>query len=95
MTRDNGVVTNAAPRIFFDSNVGSHANGYWLVLDLSLRDLAAIPDLRDGMEVILHMPDELEMRATLRRGGLEDSRPWDFGGFWIADPIEGTVRDLS
>jgi hypothetical protein len=81
-------MTDALPRIFFDTNEGTHAHGYELSLPLSLADLAALGDrLRDGLEVIIYMPDELEMRAVLNFAVEQH--------IWIAQPIEGTIRYLD
>jgi len=76
------------PRIFFDTNEGHPDSGYWLTLDPSLRDLAALGDrLSEGLEVIIRMPDELEMHATLRHDPDQ--------GMWLADPIPGTIVYLD
>ena len=80
------------PRIFFDTNEGSHDGGYWLILDRSRADLMALgPALRDGQEVLIWMPDELEMLAKLRFENVDD--PW--GPRWVADPIPGTLTYLD
>ena len=74
----------SAPRIFFDTNEGSHERGYWLHLDQSKKDIAALmPPATEGMEVVIYMPDELEMCATLNR---------DKSGVWIAMPISGSIK---
>jgi hypothetical protein len=53
-------------RVFFDTNTGTHEAGYILEFDLSKEDLDKIGrDLRNGLEVILYMPDELNVRAVL------------------------------
>lgn len=76
------------PRIYFDTNEGTHDWGYELTLRRSLRDLDAIsPQLRDGLHVIIYMPGELEMEATLK---------FDLGNNrWVALPIDGTIVDLT
>jgi hypothetical protein len=85
--------TNPLPRIFFDTNEGTHAQGYLLVLPLSLRDLAAIHDLHEGQEVLLYMPNDLEMRAHIRLMAPAECAAWNAAdGSWIAEPIPGTVR---
>ena len=77
------------PRIFFDTNVGSHAGGYWLILDQSKKDLDALGErLRDGEEVLIWMPNELEMAARLRFEKADDA----YEPRWVADPVEGTVK---
>lgn len=54
-------------RVFFDSNAGSFEFGYLLWFDTSKEDLNKIgSELRDGLEVIIYMPEELELTATLR-----------------------------
>jgi hypothetical protein len=76
------------PRIFFDTNEGTHAQGYELSLPHSLAALAALGDrLQAGLEVIIYMPDELEMRAILSFGVEQQ--------VWIARPIEGSIRYLD
>jgi hypothetical protein len=81
-------MTNALPRIFFDTNEGTHDHGYELSLPLSLAGLAAISDqLRDGLQVLIYMPDELEMRAILNFAVKQQ--------VWIARPIEGSIRYLD
>ena len=81
-------MTSALPRIFFDTNEGTHDHGYELRLPLSLADLTAIRDrLRDGLEVIIYMPDELEMRAILNFAVEQQ--------VWIASPINGSIRYLD
>ena len=83
----------ALPRVFFDSNEGTHAQGYFLYLPLSLRELAAIEDLKEGLEVMLYMPEELEMRALLRRmTPAECAENHVAIGTWLAEPIVGTAR---
>lgn len=73
------------PRIFFDSNVGTHGDGYRLVLGQSISDLHALGDeLRDDKVVAIYMPDELEMLATLRFAASDY--------IWIAHPIAGSIR---
>ena len=80
------------PRIFFDTNVGGHDGGYWLILDQSRTDLAALGErLRNGEEVLIWMPGELEMVAKLRFE--EADALWE--AHWVADPIEGTIKYLD
>jgi len=68
------------PRVFFDTNAGTHTHGYILWFDQSTRDLAKIDDgLREGLIVELYMTDELEIVASL-------SFDTDLG-FWRAMPI--------
>ena len=53
-------------RVFFDSNEGGYETGYLLWLPLSRSDLAEIgPDLKNGLRVIIYMPEELEFEAEL------------------------------
>ena len=67
------------PRIFFDTNKGSHEGGYWLILDRSKKDLAAFGErLRDGEAVLICMPNDLEMVPRLRFEHADD--PWDRTG---------------
>jgi len=84
------------PRVYFDTNEG-HEAGYLLILDQSVRDLAALGErLRDGLRVIIYMTGELEMEAHLRFDRASTvRRPDEPEGAWIAEPIEGTIRDLS
>jgi hypothetical protein len=73
------------PRIFFDTNEGSHEHGYLLRLPKSEEGLKALGErLCDGLRVIIVMPDELEMLATLRRD--------PSNGAWVAYPVSGTLR---
>ena len=59
--------------------------GYELKFVDSLKDLAAIGNnLRDGLHVIIYMPNELEMEATLKL----DSR----SGIWLGVPVPGTTK---
>ena len=77
------------PRVFFDTNEGSHQGGYRLFLDQSKSDLAALKDrLRPGQKVVIYMPGELEMAAKLRFEQANDG----WGPCWMADPIEGTIK---
>jgi len=76
------------PRIFFDANAASDEGGYFLWFDTSRADLARNRDaVVEGARVIIYMPDEFEMEATLR---LDES-----GGFWCADPVPGTIKYLD
>ena len=82
---------NPLPRIFFDTNEGSHEGGYWLILDRSKKDLETLGErLRDGEEVLICRPDDLEMIARLRFEQPDNS----WGPRWVADPVEGTVKHL-
>jgi len=76
------------PRIFFDTNAGGQDGGYWLWFDQSRADLERHRAfVSEGAKVIIYMPDELEMTATLR---FDES-----GGFWCADPVPGTIKYLD
>jgi hypothetical protein len=78
------------PRVMFDTNEGSMAGGYWL----SKRDLEAIgPALKQGLRVIIYMPDELEMEAILEFDYAGSS--WREEGSWIGRPVPGTVKYLD
>ena len=80
------------PCIFFDTNVGDHDDGYRLILDQSRKDLAALGKRpRDGKEVLIRMPDELEMVAKLRFEEADAS--WE--AHWVADSLEGTIKYLD
>ena len=71
-------------RIFFDTNTVSNDGGYLLCLDRSIADLVRLKnELRDGIEVQIYMPDELEMRALLYFSSKE--------GYWRAEVIEGSL----
>ena len=53
-------------RILFDTNAGSADAGYLLWFKESLQQLADMgKDLREGTEVTIYMPDELEMNALV------------------------------
>ena len=72
----------------FDTNDGSMEHGYWLGFDQSRKDLEALGDeLRQGTTVTIYMPDELEMKATLRFDAA--------GEVWWADAVAGTVKYLD
>ena len=74
-------------RVFFDSNNSLDEVRYDLGLPASMRDLSRIPELRDGMRVIICMPNELEMEAVLE---------YDKAlGRWGATPIDDTIRYLD
>jgi hypothetical protein len=76
------------PRIFFDTNDGSHEGGYWLGFRRSAEDLDRHQgEIGEGAKVVIYMPDELEMVATLRFDG--DERVW-----W-ADPVPNTIKYLD
>jgi hypothetical protein len=82
-----GITISKAPRIFFDTNEGSQEGGYRLELDRSKMDIDAIgPAITEGVEVIIYMPNELEMAATLSQHE---------NGFWLAMPIPGTIKYLD
>jgi hypothetical protein len=82
-----------SPRIYFDTNEGTHDGGYWLVLKPSLADLRALGDeLQEGMEVTIYMPHELEMRARLRFDLSQDIRRTWPDGIWVAEPVPGTIK---
>jgi len=54
-------------RIFFDTNAGTSEAGYLLHFAKSLEDINEIEGgPYEGMNVIIYMPDELEMEAILR-----------------------------
>jgi hypothetical protein len=75
-------------RIYFDTNEGTYAEGYGLWLRASLNDMALITnELRDGLRVIIYMPDELEMEAILKFDKVN--------GAWMAFPVEGTLTHYS
>jgi hypothetical protein len=74
-------------RIYFDANEATFEPGvcrYDLGLRSSVKDLAEIVDKHDGMRVIIYMPGELEMEATLEF----DAKY----GCWMARPIPGTTN---
>lgn len=80
-------------RIFFDTNEGSMAYGYWLGFERSKKDLNAVgPVLAEGLKVTIYMPKELEMRATLRLG---EDLSGSTDPSWWADPIPDTIRYLD
>lgn len=75
------------PRIFFDTNEGS-PSGYWLHLPKSKADLDALgSSLKEGLEVLIVMPNELEMLAVLRHDAEAK--------VWVAEPARGTIRYLD
>jgi hypothetical protein len=76
------------PRVFFDANTGSMEDGYWLGFDKSRKDLEVLGDkLREGTRVIIYMPDEFEMDATLRFDAVE--------AVWCAEPVADSIRYLD
>ncbi len=78
--------------MYFDTNGGTPDFGFWLGFDQSALDLAAIgAELHDGLVVIIYMPGELEMMATLHYG---DRFGADNLGWWAA-PIPDTLRYLD
>jgi hypothetical protein len=73
------------PRIFFDTNDGSQEGGDWLGFRRSAEDFNRHKgEISEGAKVIIYMPDELEMVATLRFDA-ED-------GVWWADPVPDTIK---
>jgi hypothetical protein len=73
------------PRVLFDSNAGSEANGYLLWFSLSREDLSRF-NAQEGQHVTLYMPDELECEAVLKWSN-------DFQ-CWTGVPVANTWRDL-
>jgi hypothetical protein len=54
------------PRIYFDTNSADEDFRYKLDMVGSLRDIKRLGDvLRPGIRVLLYMPDEVEVEATL------------------------------
>lgn len=54
-------------RVFFDANAGNEQEGYILWFDQSRSEIDQLPaEERDGAEVTLYMPDEIELVARLR-----------------------------
>ena len=81
-------MTDALPRIFFDSNEGTLQNGYWLNLPTSRRDLEKLGEqLREGLHVLLHMPTEFEVEAVLTF-----DREFNL---WVGMPVASTLRYLD
>jgi hypothetical protein len=73
------------PRVFFDTNGGNMERGYWLGFERSKEDLERHrAGVAEGAVVVIYMPDELEMVATLRFDPSER--------IWWADPTPGTIR---
>src|SRR5713101_1385458 len=71
--------------IIFDSPTEAR---YDLSFPTSVAELAQIgADLRDGLRVIIYMPDELEMEAALVFDRERDA--------WTARPIAGTTTYLD
>jgi len=63
-------------------------HGYWLGSDRSRRDLKALGSaLSQGTAVIVYMPNELEMTASLRFDANED--------VWWADTVADTIKYLD
>ena len=76
------------PRIFFDTNVGTQESGYWLGFERSKAELEQNGEaVAEGAAVMIYMPDELQMIATLRFDRRER--------VWFADPIPGTIEYLD
>lgn len=76
------------PRILFDVNAGSDEGGYLLWFEQSLAELERNRGrVAEGAQVIIYMPLEIEMTATLRFD--EDM------GCWRAIPIAGTISFLN
>ena len=66
----------------------SMEHGYWLGSDRSRRDLKALGSaLSQGTAVIVYMPNELEMTASLRFDANED--------VWWADTVADTIKYLD
>ena len=83
--------TEQLPRVFFDGNLGTHDGGCWLVFEQSKKDLIALgTKLRDREKVLIWMPGDLEMMATRRFQ--EADHGW--GPHWVADPVDGMIKDL-
>lgn len=75
-------------RIFFDTNEGSHEQGYSLILPQSKLDLEALgTELREGVIVTLHMPAELEVLAMLRFDPDDE--------VWVGHPIGKSIRFID
>lgn len=75
-------------RIFFDTNDGSMEGGYWLGFERSREDLERNPHaIAEGAQVIIYMPEELEMVATLRFDHQAQ--------VWWADPVPNTIAYLD
>ncbi len=73
-------------KICFDANKFD-GQRYDLGIPGALSDIAPIADkLQDGMLVVIYMPDELEMQATLEFD--VQNRKW-----W-ARPVDGTMKLL-
>jgi hypothetical protein len=75
-------------RVFFDTNEGGHDEGYSLCLPSSKADLADLEGgPAEGAHVLIYMPHELEMEATLH---------WaEALGYWVALPVAGTIQYLD
>jgi hypothetical protein len=75
-------------RIYFDTNERPDGDRYGLWLSTSLADIESIGgELRDGLHVIIYMPDELEMEAVL-----QFDPEW---AAWTARPVKGTITYLD
>ena len=73
-------------RIYFDTNSATPDGRYDLTVRGSLADIARIADpLIDGQRVVLYMPGELEVEATLRFDA-------DWNNGWTAIPDMSTLR---
>jgi hypothetical protein len=76
------------PKVFFDANDGTMEHGYWLGFEQSQRDLEEMGGaLRPGSRIVIYMPNELQMQATLRFDPAED--------VWWGDPIPNTIEYLD
>lgn len=74
-------------RVFFDVNEGNQC-GYKLNLPHSIIDISSIDDgIKDGMRIIIYMPDELEMEAIAKYS--------ENYNCWIAIPILSTLKHVS
>ncbi len=74
-------------RVYFDSNNMLDGVRYDLGLPASKCDLSRIPELKDGLRVIICMTNEFEMEAILEYD--------QAAGCWGAVPIDGTIRYLD
>ncbi|HTK85431.1 MAG TPA: hypothetical protein VL625_10135 [Patescibacteria group bacterium] len=73
-------------RIYFDANKWD-GQRYSLGVPGALKDIEPIADkLTEGMLVLIYMPDELEMQATLEFDAKNQK--------WWARPVDGTTRLL-
>jgi hypothetical protein len=74
-------------RIYFDTNEGTHRHGYYLWLSESKNDLKVMGnDAKEGVKVVLYMPNELELEACLTYDNERDC--------WLGMPCETAVKYL-